>query len=180
MNKSSSLCDKIENQETSKPFDDSNAEAKVKTIDKNKHLQGENTSYSVTIPRIQKSKTQKKLNTSSASDALSRSYQHPNSLQVSNGTHDFSHQRSGVSMRRSSSVPCKRITAERGSTSSSDDSGFSPGSPNTSAMLTGFTLEQAVQNMHLNSSEGSNQVPKQEAQKSTETNDPSNMPSSSS
>ena len=52
-------------------------------------------------------------------------------------------------MRRSSSVPCKRVTVERGSTSSSDDSGFSPGSPNTSAMLNGFTLEQAMRGMNL-------------------------------
>ena len=35
-----------------------------------------------------------------------------------------------VTMRRSSSVPCKRVSTTRGSTSSSDDSGFSPGSPN--------------------------------------------------
>ena len=41
-----------------------------------------------------------------------------------------------VTLRRSSSVPCKSITAAtRGSTSSSDDSGFSTGSPNTSATV---------------------------------------------
>ena len=187
MNKSSNLCDMTANQETAKPIDDSNTETKSKPIEKNKHLQGENQGYSVTIPRVQKShqshtRKQNKLNSSCASDALSRSYQHPNTLQISNESPNSSFDRSGVSMRRSSSVPCKRITVERGSTSSSDDSGFSPGSPNTTAMMTGFSLEQAVQNMHLNTnpSKVTNHVPNQEAQTAKETDDASNMPSTSS
>ena len=182
--KRSDHCDISANEEAAKPTDSSNIDKKSKNTEKNKHFQCENQGHSVTIPRAQKSQTRKQsnLNPSNASDALSRSYQHPNSLQFSKDNHNSSYQRSGVSMRRSSSVPCKRITAERGSTSSSDDSGFSPGSPNTSALLTGFSLEQAVQNMHLNhnNSKQSNQVPNHEAQENEENNDASNVPSTSS
>ena len=176
IHENSNVRDISANQDAAKIVDNSNLESKSKSIDKSKHLPGDNLGYSVTIPRIQKShhshaRKHHKTNASNASDALSRSYQHRGNLQISKGNQSSAYERNGVSMRRSSSVPCKRITVERGSTSSSDDSGFSPGSPNTSAMLTGISLEQAVQGMHLNSNttEKSNHVPNQEAQNNDET-----------
>lgn len=182
LNESSDVRDISANEDAAKMIDNSKPESTSKSTDKNKHLPGENLAYSVTIPRIQKShhphaRKHTKLNATNAADALSRSYQHPNNLLTSKGNPSSPYERNGVSMRRSSSVPCKRITVERGSTSSSDDSGFSPGSPNTSAMLAGLSLEQAVQGMHLNSSttEESNHVPNQEPQNGDETKDASNL-----
>ena len=109
---------------------------------------------SVTIPRTHKSQQDNirqsiRVQDGNPAATLSRSYQHPPSHNCENRNNADNIVGNGVSMRRSSSVPCKRITVERGSTSSSDDSGFSPGSPNTSATLNVFNLEQAVRGMHL-------------------------------
>ena len=67
-------------------------------------------------------------------------------------------------MRRSSSVPCKRTTIERGSTSSSDDSGFSPGSPNTSANINGVAVDQALERRMKNVNANDEKIPPTEAE----------------
>ena len=186
---SSTTCDIVSNREiieTPSNNDHSKYEAHFKDAETNKNgpFPGENIGSSVTIPRIQKSqqshvRKSMRINNGNTSTALSRSYQHSSSQSPdkSNGVNDFD--RSGVSMRRSSSVPCKRITVERGSTSSSDDSGFSPGSPNTSAMLTGFNLENAVRGMHMDGEDmdNSKNVPNDEkaAQNKHEVTDSSKL-----
>lgn len=184
----STTCDIVGNQKTiDTQSDNDQSQCGVKCKDtetsKNGHLPGENIGSSVTIPRIQKSqqshvRKSMRINNGITSTSLSRSYQHSSSQSPdkTNGVSDF--ERSGVSMRRSSSVPCKRIAVERGSTSSSDDSGFSPGSPNNSAMIPGFNLEHNMRGMHINgeNKDNSNNVPNDEkAQNKHELDDTSKV-----
>lgn len=103
----------------------------------------------VTIPRTNKSQQNNGRHTMRLPGAqtnlsMSRSYQHSPTQNCEQRHNNGNNEGSSVTMRRSSSVPCKKVTIERGSTSSSDDSGFSPGSPNTSATLGVFSLEQAI------------------------------------
>ena len=139
---------------------------------KTRSFPGETKGSSVTIPRIQKPhqsniRKSMRIHDANVSSVLSRSYQQPSSLDYDRNNPISNFERHGVSMRRSSSVPCKRITVERGSSSSSDDSGFSPGSPNTSALLANINLEQAVKSINLNGGHEivkTSNVPNKEAQ----------------
>ena len=130
----------------------------TKNVDRAKNTQGKsiggNKRASVTIPRTHKSQQHNvrqsfQGNGRNQATALSRSYQHPSDYSHDKANAIADNEGNCVLMRRSSSVPCKRANIERGSTSSSDDSGFSPGSPNTSATINVFNVEQAVKNMHL-------------------------------
>ena len=131
-----------------------------------KNVSGGNKGNFVTIPRVQKPQNSRirksvPLYEGLASGSLSRSYQQPTCHTNDTGNSISDSGAPGVSMRRSSSVPCKRTSEERGSTSSSDDSGFSPGSPNTSTALASFNIEQAIQESRLSgqSNEKANEVP---------------------
>ena len=131
-----------------------------------KNPSGGNKGNFVTIPRVQKPQNSRirksvPLYEGLASGSLSRSYQQPTCQTNEAGNSISTSGAPGVSMRRSSSVPCKRTSEERGSTSSSDDSGFSPGSPNTSTALASFNIEQAIQESRLSGqpNEKANEVP---------------------
>ena len=129
---------------------------------------------SVTIPRTAKSQQQQQhhsdhpyLLDSQPNPVMSRSY-HPS---PTHKAHDGSartvfmnNEGNIVTMRRSSSVPCKRTTIERGSTSSSDDSGFSPGSPNTSANINGVAVDQALERRMKNVNANDEKIPPTEAE----------------
>ena len=131
-----------------------------------KTLSGGSKGNFVTIPRVQKPQNSRirksvPLYEGLQSGSLSRSYQQTTCHKNDTGNSISTSGAPGVSMRRSSSVPCKRTSEERGSTSSSDDSGFSPGSPHTSTVLASFNIEQAIQESRLSGqpNEKANEVP---------------------